>query len=353
VNSLTLDLDTLAPEAAAHAFYEFSPHACFVLDPAGRVASINARGAEMLGYRPDELRGVDASTLIAASGRPVFLAQVAEALASPGRLVCGEFDRAGRAGRLFRVRQQLLAPPAADGLRCLLAVWMDVSEEHRARLALAQEQARVQALALESTLTEERERRRLSVALHDEIGQRLALARLALLRERSIGGGGQRTADALLALIDESIAVTRSLTNDLSSPVLYELGLEAAVRSLCDRTAASQHLAVGFGVDGRDRGLRECAVVLLHRAARELVHNAVKHASASRLDVRLVYGDSSVSLTVADDGRGCQPPCAGAATDGPGFGLLSLRQQLLPLGGRLRVHSQPGSGTRVEVVVPW
>jgi signal transduction histidine kinase len=171
------------------------------------------------------------------------------------------------------------------------------------------------------------------------------------VRERTSGGGGQRAADGLLELIDEAIAATRALTADLSSPVLYELGLEAALRSLCDRTAATLGLTVRFTVVGEARALPEGADVVLFRAARELVHNAVKHAHASRVEVELRWTADGVSLRVGDDGLGFreQDPASGATPRG--FGLLSLRQQVRALGGAMDVESTPGAGTAVEVRV--
>lgn len=339
------------PDTAARAFYDFAPHVCLVLDADGVVLSVNARGAEALGTTPAELAGVPVSTLLAPDSQLVAAAHAAEALARPGRLLCAELCLMERGSRRLRVRQELVAVPAPGGRCVLLAVWVDVTGEHGARRALEVEQARVQALTLESTLVEERERRRLSVALHDEVGQRLALARLALVRERTIGGGGQRAADGLLELIDEAIAATRALTADLSSPVLYELGLEAALRSLCDRTAATLGLTVRFTVVGEARALPEGADVVLFRAARELVHNAVKHAHASRVEVELRWTADGVSLRVGDDGLGFreQDPASGATPRG--FGLLSLRQQVRALGGAMDVESTPGAGTAVEVRV--
>ena len=345
-------VEPLAAAAAGLAFYEFFPHVCLVLDPEGRILSINARGVRRLGYDRDELVGAHVDRLLPPEGRALAAGQRAEALARPGQLVCCELDHVGRDGVLARVREEIVAPPVAGSGRVLLVVWMDVTGERAAQEALAAERARAEALTLEATLAEERERRRLGVLLHDEIGQRLAVAKITLLRQQGIGGGGHRAAEELVRLIDESIAVARTLTADLSAPVLYELGLEAALKDLCQRTSKEQGLRASLVVEGPPRELAERTAVVLFRTARELVHNVVKHACANGVVLRLEYAPGFVALAADDDGRGFAEGAQGRGAAG-GVGLFSVRQQVASLGGSCVIESRANAGAHVEVRVPW
>jgi signal transduction histidine kinase len=276
--------------------------------------------------------------------RDEALGQVGRTLPREGRLLRGD-------GETIWVREQVCAACGDEDAPVVLVVWVDITAERAAEQALAEERARSRALALESALAEERERRRLSLVVHDDIGQTLALARMALRRhvdEAGDSGPGRAVADAM-ALIDEAIAATRSLSSDLGSPVLYELGLAAALVSLGERADAIHGLAFALAVEGARRDLPRDVELVLHRAARELLHNTVKHASARAMHVTLAYGASEVVLVVADDGRGFD--VAGVATVG-GLGLFSIREQVRALGGRVHVDGAPGRGARIEVAVP-
>jgi signal transduction histidine kinase len=88
----------------------------------------------------------------------------------------------------------------------------------------------------------------------------------------------------------------------------------------------------------------------LYRIAQEALHNVVKHARARQVEVRLSSGSNGTRLEVRDDGVGFQTD---RARPGSGMGLSSMRERAEALGGSFQIHSGPGSGTRVEVVVSW
>ncbi|MFH1143420.1 MAG: sensor histidine kinase [Candidatus Eisenbacteria bacterium] len=200
-------------------------------------------------------------------------------------------------------------------------------------------------LASELCLAEERERRTIAEDLHDHLGQGLALvrARLHVLRGDAIFAGHGAEIDELLVLVDQSIRYTRTLTFELSPPVLYELGLPAGLDWLSEQIARKHGLRVHL----RSRGSAELpddVRVLLYKSARELLHNVVRHAEAREVRIRLAMTRFAVGLTVRDDGRGFRAD----AGEG-GFGLFSIRERLHQLGGRMRIDSLPGRGTVVRL----
>lgn len=214
----------------------------------------------------------------------------------------------------------------------------------------------IRALVSEVALAEERERRRIASGLHDQIGHVLAIGRIRLgaLRAMELPEEARACVLDVQRSLQEAIRATRSLTFELSSPVLFEVGLGPALESLAARTCQEQGLEVH--VEDRSdaaRPLAEDVRVVLYRAARELLLNVVKHAGARRVAIRLAAGGDRVELEVADDGRGFDTRAAGECfTERGGFGLFSIRERLANLGGRLEITSSPEHGTCVRLSAP-
>ncbi len=155
-----------------------------------------------------------------------------------------------------------------------------LAANERLERQVADRTASLRRLAAEVCLAEERERRRIAADLHDHLGQALALMKMRLqnLRGDAVLGGHGSTLDELVALSDQAIRYTRSLTFDLSPPVLYELGLGPALEWLGEDLARRHGLKVAV----RDRArlaLPDDLKVMLWKSARELLHNVVKHAA--------------------------------------------------------------------------
>jgi signal transduction histidine kinase len=155
-----------------------------------------------------------------------------------------------------------------------------------------------------------------------------------------------------LELIDRLMEDTRTLTFELSSPILYELGLEAALGWLVEKTQEEHGLGVMFESHGLSRRLSEDVAVLLFQAVRELLANVIKHARASAVRVTCEQERDDVRIVVEDDGVGFDAARSVLSpTFGGGFGLFSIRERLGSLGGFVEIDSGDGR-TRVTLVVP-
>jgi two-component system NarL family sensor kinase len=229
------------------------------------------------------------------------------------------------------------------GLACaLLSLLLGRRTELVRRLAA--ERSRLLADALEA---EQRERRRLAEALHDQALQNLLSARHEL----------QETAEAIthpaLARADDALVETvgqlREAVFELHPYVLEEAGLKAAIRSVAQQVASRAGLDLDLDLRYEDRHPRE---PLVFSAARELLSNVVRHAGAGRLTVRLREDGGEVELAVEDDGRGFPPGrLAERLADGH-VGLASQRVRIEAAGGSMHVESSPGEGTRVAIRLP-
>ncbi len=226
--------------------------------------------------------------------------------------------------------------------------------EERNRDRLPNYQAQLRSLTLEVALAQEKERRRIALGLHDEVGHSLALARMKLGELRRRPGAGRDPGLAqVCAFIDHAIQATRGLTFDLSCPILYELGLEAALECVGERMVAANGVHFALESDGLSKPMSGDARIVLYRSVSELLLNAVKHARASSVRIDLRRASNRIEITVADDGIGFDSTEISRRKGRTGgFGLLSVREQLWAIGGRFEVDSAPGEGTICLIMAP-
>lgn len=149
-------------------------------------------------------------------------------------------------------------------------------------------------------------------------------------------------------LVEQANVSARSLTFQLSPPILHDLGFEPAVHWLVEDVGRQYGLQIALECPEEPSPLGERIRVLLFRAVRELLINVAKHAGARRARVRLVRGTRAIRIAVEDDGQAFDPRIVGSR----GLGLSGIRERLSHLGGEMRIESAPGRGTRVTLVAP-
>lgn len=209
-------------------------------------------------------------------------------------------------------------------------------------------------LASELVRTEERERKRISVILHDEVAQTLAATKMRLDLLRSMPGGEESRKAVAEAeeLIGQSIRQTRALMTDIANPVLYDMGLRAAVEALTEDVNARRDIDFACSFTGNLADLGQELDVMIFQVIKELVQNIVKHSRARSASIRIAEEGQDVRVTVADDGAGFDAAQIGPAGSEGGFGLFSIRERVKSYGGRISIESTPGNGSRVSVVLP-
>ncbi len=214
----------------------------------------------------------------------------------------------------------------------------------------------LRALATELMQTEQRERSRLSRILHDSIQQLIVTARLrlALLRRELKDARGQEHLQEVESTLKEALDISRSLTIELSPPVLHESGLAAGLRWLAARMADKNQFTVEVQCDEKIDENNEEERFLLFECARELLFNALKHAGTDSAKVYLARReDGRLELVVEDRGKGFDfNSLRGGNDEHSTFGLFSIQQRLTHLGGEIEIDSAPGKGTRITLTSP-
>jgi PAS domain S-box-containing protein len=237
----------------------------------------------------------------------------------------------------------------------LLLCILNVTQRVQAEREIREYQEKLRELASELSLAEERERRRIAARLHDYVSQTLALGKIKLgALQQSVSDPATEDAFAdVREHLSEAIRYSRSLTFDLSPPILYEMGLEAALRSLTERTAQEHGIEMQFQGDGRSMPLGDDLRVVLFQSARELITNVVKHSGAAPAQVSVRQEGEEVRVRVADEGRGCDLNRLDAESrEEGGFGLFNIRERMDRLGGRLDLWSERGKGMTATLVIP-
>jgi signal transduction histidine kinase len=255
-------------------------------------------------------------------------------------------------GRFTLERIEVLEGVAAQIGEALMRKRMEAAlREGEQKLREYQEE--LQGMAFDAAVVQERERRRIAVDLHDSIGQVLALAQIKLtaLRE-DVKGAPRVTVDEVVKLLSQAIIDSRALVFALSPPVLYDLGLSAAISWLIEDVEAKHGMHVALTADSEDQPLDETTAVIVFRAVRELLMNVLKHAKSPSANVRLRRAGDHLEVVVEDAGVGFDSEAATSAARGGSFGLFSLREQIGRLGGTVEITSAKGKGTTACVRVP-
>lgn len=220
--------------------------------------------------------------------------------------------------------------------------------------ALSRSTQLLRSLASQLLLAEERERRLIADDLHDHIGQILVLAKLRVqqLKETSQDHQSVSSLQEIQNLLADTLSYTRSLTTQLSPPILREFGFEAAVISLASEFEREYRIPVIIE-DDRTACIGDNQIAfLLYRSVRELLHNIAKHSGATRVKILFATRHEQILIVVEDDGFGFIPDQVNGINEGTGFGLFSIKERLAYLGGEMKIESAPGRGTKVSLFVP-
>jgi PAS domain S-box-containing protein len=235
-----------------------------------------------------------------------------------------------------------------------VAMVEDITHQKQAEGEVRIYQDKLRSVASELSLTEERERRRLATEMHDHVGQILALAQIKLgaLKESASSTNLAGAMDEIRRLIEQTIRYTRALTFEMSPPILYDLGLEAAIDWLAELMQEQHGIRIEVQTDRSPKPMDDELRILLFQGVRELLVSVVKQAKASRVGVFIKREGTTMRIRVEGDGVGL-----GLSSETPlgsrnGLGLFSIRERLRCLGGDLEEDAEPAPGSGITLVVP-
>jgi len=327
------------------------PDIVIVLDPSSRILQANRAICRQLEVSSEQIRGQDAHELLCNGAHPpeecIFRSSSVSGPAEPF-----EFQRPDWGLEFLMTPVALLDRDEQPW--GTLFIGRNITLEKRAENLRRDYQRQLQLLGSDRMVREERERRRLASLLHDSIGQTLALTSIKLSHlVKTVPPACREDLAAALDLLNEALAATRSLTFEISPPILYELGLEPAISALLEQFEKRHGIGVALHVPNPIPDLPHDLLGSLYIYTRELIVNCIKHAEATEVAVTILAQPGALTLSVADDGKGFTQDAFDPGSRVPGgYGLFNIRETLSLIGGSVEISTSPKGGGCVVLNMP-
>jgi PAS domain S-box-containing protein len=354
--------------------FERNSDGVFLLDQAGHFLAVNAAAERISGFSAQDVKGKTFRDLCAADQLEACEQAFQRALEGEMHeletaiilkdgqrkevlVTGGPITIDGSVGGLFLFVKDITERKKAEKEResvreALEARIQEGTEKLRsAEKSLDESAQHLRLLASQLTSAEQREREKVARILHDDLQQVLVAAKFQISESwRSIKA--EEAAAIASELIDHAIAITRSLTVELSPPILRQGNIVQVMKWLAGWMKEKYGFVMEITSEERMKPLSYELVVFLFQAVRELLLNVLKHANIKTARVDLSMLRNRIRIMVQDNGAGFEPNQLRAESDPAGFGLLTIRERVRSFGGRLVVSSTPGHGSRLILIVP-
>ena len=343
----------LATEARTSAILRAIPDLMFVIAPDGTYLDYYARDPADLYAPPERFLGRKIRDLMPPDLAETFMDALSRTQRTAEPVVL-EYSLPIQ-GILRAYEARLVC----DEQKRIVSIVRDVTEPQinidmlrRRESALRASNDRNRDLAGRLIASQEAERERIARELHDDLSQKLALLNIDLdqLTHRLEHRDPELAAEADIARKRAAEIATdvHDLSHQLHPSKLKMLGLIRAMEGVCRDVSVQHDITVDFTHEGIPSNVAPAAALCLYRILQEALHNVAKHSGASRADVRLMRERNTIFMRIDDMGAGFDPE----ALDNTGLGLVSMRERVNHVGGRLTIGSAPGSGTRIGVHLP-
>ena len=325
-----------------------------MLDKSGIITFVNNQFCTMTAYRRDELVGYELMILMDKDNQRLFTKHW------DGRMKGDSTPYEITLIRKDDTKVHTLISPSPlfdehNQFSGSFGIFTDITQLKQAEKELISYQEQLRSLASELSLVEERQRRCIATELNDYIGQTLFYCKnkLEALRESASFENFKASTDEILDLMEQTIDYTKSLTFQLGTPILYEEGLEAALKWLGYQFQKQLGLVFRFEDDLRPKPLSDETRILLYQAVRELMINVARHAKARNVKISIQRDYKNMQIDVEDDGIGVDTTKIDPYAKATGsFGLFTIHERLKYLGGHFKFSSKPGLGTKGTIIVP-
>ncbi len=333
-------------------FFRYTIAPLAFLDPRLRYVRVNDAYARANGRAPEYFAGQDYFALHPDPWRRAIFEQVIETR-QPYLAHALPQAQPGDPEQRLTYWDWQLTPLLSDtgDVQFLVLNLEDVTKEQTARRELEHRASQLQKLTLELSQAEDRERKRLADLLHDDLQQLLAAAKvhIGLLDNQAAGNPAiQEIARQVKEMLKEAIDKSRSLSHELS-PVLYQVDMADVFEWLAGQMQSKHGLEVRVDVRGPADAPSEAMKAFFYKAAHEMLFNVIKHAGVNKATLRLRRMRGQLWLTISDRGHGFDPKALAGTS---GLGLLTIRERVGLLGGRMRIKSTKGRGSTFLIVVP-
>jgi PAS domain S-box-containing protein len=341
-------------EESYRGLFENATEAIFVHDLDGKIIAANSACEKLTGYTRAEMASMGIGRFLSGRGLEAVKEIVRRQLS--GEAIEGPFElgltrRDGTEAVVELMPSLIIRGERPVGVQ---AIVRDVTEQRRM-------QENLRFYLSQVLKAQEGERLRIARELHDDTAQALTglSRRLDMLVDTLASRGNQlpkeipERLEELREQSDRILEGVRRFSRDLRPPILDDLGLLPALKWLATALEEQRSIAANIRVLGEQHRLPDEAELALFRIAQEALNNVRKHSDASAVEVTVDFRGGGITMIVADNGSGFEPPRSTSDLAASGkLGLIGMQERVRLLGGTLAVHSEPGAGTRVVVTVP-
>jgi PAS domain S-box-containing protein len=328
------------------------------VDLNGRITLFNPAAARIFGRTADAMIGQPLDVLLPQVHRTQhvgYLQRFAESQSTTRPMGVGRVSGLRADGQVLELEASI-SQITVRGSKLLTAILRDVTERVRSERELAQYQRELSELTRRLLQQEKHTTRKLAQTLHDQLGQTLGAIRLSYdaftgLLPPELSPKARERERKLADMIDTANAEVRQALVELRPPLLDEAGLQAALENEVQvRAADAEPVALRLTIEPSAADVRWPADVeyAAFMVAREALANAVLHADASEVVVRIAGHAAHLHLSVIDDGKGLSEELA---TGRPGhLGIVGMRERALAIGGRMDAHGWAEGGTEISLI---
>lgn len=246
------------------------------------------------------------------------------------------------------------------GKHAIQGMMRDITERYEARAELERSHAELRRLGNALETAQEEERKRLARELHDDLGQTLTVLKMDMSNLRSKLSEAPADPATYAGLLDDiermdsqlnhTVQSVRRISADLRPVLMDDLGLATALETLIKQVSRSSNIRCAFDLNPDRLSIDKRLATPLFRVAQEALNNIVKHAQATEVKLSLYRdGSNNLILEVRDNGKGLTREDRRKPAS---FGLIGMRERAYALGGELRVESEPGNGTVIQIKIP-
>jgi PAS domain S-box-containing protein len=325
-----------------------------VVSPENKIMNANAAACRLLGYEEEELIGRPVEMLFAEekSNREYWIKH----------LMLN--DHIADIEELYKTKDQREVPVLFSAsvmrddyhsIRGIIYVAQDITDRKRAGEALKKSEKNLRYLSSQLLTSQETERKRIAVELHDGLGQALTVAKMRLrVIERSLPAGeSKKECVDLMKYFAELVEDTRRLSHDLMPPVLEDIGLQAALQHLLDEFSRYTGIKLSIDLDDIQALFSPEQQLIIYRIFQEGLNNITKHAHATEVSVAMKREPEGVSFRLEDNGAGFDiQQVLSNDSKKRGLGLATLEERVRMMGGSLEMWSQIGIGTTTAFFIP-
>lgn len=232
-------------------------------------------------------------------------------------------------------------------------IMTEISDLQEARERDKLHHNRLRALTQDLLQAEDRERRRLALTLHDDIGQMLAALnmKISVLGDSTDPEFIQALTPQIHELLSQIMETTKSLTWAISPPSLYEMDIGAGLERMAEELHDVFGIKTTVHAAGQHIILDKNTSAVIFRCTKELLVNIAKHAGVKEAEVGISHYGNKAHLIITDEGNGFDPDISDQSSK-KSYGLFSIKERIEHLGGSVRIESSPGQGTKIMLIIP-